>query len=535
MILLDCTLRDGGYYNNWDFEPSLIQDYLDAMESLKIDFVEIGFRSLKNESFNGGVAYSSDSFLNNFDIPNGLIDKIGVMVNGSEIVNSKTQIACLQKMFNPKNKSPVSLVRIACHIHEFNDCLPAAKWLKKQGYLVGFNLMQVADRSLKEITKLAKTANGYPIDVLYFADSMGSLELNQLKNIVRAFQKGWNGELGIHTHDNIGQALNNSLQAVKSGVTWVDSTITGMGRGPGNAQTEYIILALAHSRKNQGNYIKLLELIRKYFKPMQNNYGWGINPFYYLSGQYGIHPSYIQEMLQNKSYNEEDILAVIDYLKINGGKKFSLNTLESANNFYSNKPQGKWKPQTLLKDKVVLILGKGPGVKKYKSEIENFIEKTNPFVIALNTQTDIKQNMINVNIACHPVRLLAECKDHIKLSQPLITPFSMLPKTVKKDLKNKKILDFGIKISNKGFKFNQNHCELPCSEVFAYSLAVSNSGKANQILLAGFDGFQAEDPRSKEMDEILKTYKKNLSALSLQSITPTRYEIPVRSIFGLNF
>ena len=152
MILLDCTLRDGGYYNNWDFEPSLIQDYLDAMESLKIDFVEIGFRSLKNESFNGGVAYSSDSFLNNFDIPNGLIDKIGVMVNGSEIVNSKTQIACLQKMFNPKNKSPVSLVRIACHIHEFNDCLPAAKWLKKQGYLVGFNLMQVADRSLKEIT-----------------------------------------------------------------------------------------------------------------------------------------------------------------------------------------------------------------------------------------------------------------------------------------------------------------------------------------------------------------------------------------------
>ena len=48
---------------------------------------------------------------------------------------------------------------------------------------------------------------------------MGSLELNQLKNIVRAFQKGWKGAIGIHTHDNIGQALNNSLQAVKSGVT----------------------------------------------------------------------------------------------------------------------------------------------------------------------------------------------------------------------------------------------------------------------------------------------------------------------------
>ena len=62
MINLDCTLRDGGYYNNWDFEPSLIQDYLQAMDSLKINFVEIGFRSIKNEGFKGGVAYSTEHF-----------------------------------------------------------------------------------------------------------------------------------------------------------------------------------------------------------------------------------------------------------------------------------------------------------------------------------------------------------------------------------------------------------------------------------------------------------------------------------------
>lgn len=534
MILLDCTLRDGGYYNNWDFETHLIQNYLYAMDSLQIDFVEIGFRSLKNDGFKGGAAYSTDTFLNSFDIPKGLINKIGVMVNGSELTNSKTQISCLKKLFNPKNKSPVTLVRIACHVHEFNDCLPAAKWLKKQGYLVGFNLMQVTESSLEEITHLAKSANNYPIDVLYFADSMGSLNLNQLEDIIQAFQKGWEGELGIHTHDNIGQAVSNSIRAVQSGITWVDSTITGMGRGPGNAQTEYIILALANYRKKHGNYIKLLELIRQHFKPMQNHYGWGINPFYFLSGQNGIHPSYIQEMLQDKSYSEEDILAVIDFLKKNGGNKFSLNTLGSARHFYSGEPHGDWKPQTLLKDKTVLILGKGPGIKKYQLAIENFIEKTQPYVIALNTQNNIRQNLINANVACHPVRLLAECKDLIKLSKPLITPFSMLPDSVKKDLANKKIFDFGINISNQGFKFNENHCELPCSEVFAYSLAIANSGQANQIILAGFDGFNAEDPRRKVMDEILKIYKESKNALSLISITPTRYEIPIQSIFGLN-
>ena len=90
MISLDCTLRDGGYYNNWDFETSLIEDYLQAMDSLKIDFVEIGFRTLKNNGFKGGVAYSTDSFLNSINIPPDQVDKIAVMINGSEISNSKT-------------------------------------------------------------------------------------------------------------------------------------------------------------------------------------------------------------------------------------------------------------------------------------------------------------------------------------------------------------------------------------------------------------------------------------------------------------
>jgi 4-hydroxy 2-oxovalerate aldolase len=534
MINLDCTLRDGGYYNNWDFEPSLIQDYLQAMDSLKINFVEIGFRSIKNEGFKGGVAYSTDSFLNSINIPPGLVDKIGVMINGSEIANSKTQIDCLEKLFNSKAKSPVTLVRIACHVHEFKDCLPASKWLKQQGYLVGFNLMQVADRSLEEITLLAQAANDYPIDVLYFADSMGSLNSHQLKNLINAFQKGWQGELGIHTHDNMGKAVSNSLKAVESGIKWVDSTVTGMGRGPGNAQTEYIILALESYRKNKGNSIKLLELIRKHFKPMQNSFGWGVNSFYYLAGQYGIHPSYIQEMMHDQRYSEEDILVVIDFLKINGGKKFNLDTLEVARNFYSSEPKGTWEPQTLIKDKTVLILGTGPSVKKYQDAIEKFIEKTQPYVIALNTISDINEKFINARAACHPLRLLTDCKDHIKLSQPLITPFSMLPQAAKTNLKNKKILDFGIVVKNQGFKFHQNYCELPTSLVIAYSLAVANSGSAKQIILAGFDGYKAEDSRRKEMDQMIKIYKEQLNALPLQSVTPTDYEIPVRSIFGLN-
>ena len=147
---LDCTLRDGGYYNQWDFSPALIADYLQAMAALQVGFVEIGFRSLKNEGFKGGCAFSTDSFLNSLPIPAELSDKIGVMINGSELASQQPGLVpTLEKLFVPKSQSPVTLVRIACHVHEFEACLPAATWLKEQGYLVGFNLMQVADRSTR--------------------------------------------------------------------------------------------------------------------------------------------------------------------------------------------------------------------------------------------------------------------------------------------------------------------------------------------------------------------------------------------------
>ncbi|CAN8138961.1 hypothetical protein THIOSC15_1240030 [uncultured Thiomicrorhabdus sp.] len=278
----------------------------------------------------------------------------------------------------------------------------------------------------------------------------------------------------------------------------------------------------------------MFELIRKHFKPMQNHYGWGTNPFYYLAGQYGIHPSYIQEMLQDSRYSEEDILAVIDHLKIEGGKKFSLDTLEAARHFYSGEPRGTWQPSSLLKDKTVLILGTGPGVKKYQAAIESFIEQTQPYVIALNTQSNICQDLIDARAACHPVRLLADCHEHLKLPQPLITPASMLPEDVKAELQNKELLDFGIAVTSKGFAFHKNYAELPTSLVIAYALAIATSGQAKQIILAGFDGYGADDPRRKEMDQLFTRYQNTEQAIPFVSITPTRYEIPVQSIYGLN-
>lgn len=539
--LVDCTLRDGGYYNQWDFNPELVDAYLNAMVALQVDFVEIGFRSVQNNGFKAGFAYTTDRFLQSLSIPQELKSKLGVMINGSELVkaglsseaNFAHQELVLKTLFSPKQDSMITLVRIACHVNEFEACLNASDWLKSQGYTVGFNLMQIAECSESEIMRLAELASNHPIDVLYFADSMGSLTPVQVANITKAFRSAWLGELGIHTHDNMNQALANSIAAVKSGITWVDSTVTGMGRGPGNVQTEYLVMALAQYRNTPFNLTKLLELIRLYFKPLQMHYGWGTNPYYYLAGQYGIHPSYIQEMIADSRYSEEDILAVIEHLKIEGGKKFSLGTLDAARHFYQGQARGTWSPVNMFKNREVVLLGAGPSVKQHRAAIEAYIQAKKPIVLALNTQSSIAQNLIDVRVACHPIRLLADCETHVNLPQPLITPASMLPNDVLSSLNGKTLLDYGLQVQGDTFLVKDTHCVLPTSLVVAYALAILTSGNVKRLLLAGFDGYGADDPRRKEVDAIFSHFLNSELACPILSITPTRYEIPVASIYAL--
>lgn len=531
-MLLDCTLRDGGYYNSWDFSPALIQEYLEAMSSAGVDVVELGLRSLHTDGFKGAAAYTTDEFLDSLNLPENLT--IGVMVNGSELASPNSREENLCALFpRAAHSTRFSLVRIACHAHEFRDVLPVANWLKDRGFLVGFNLMQIADKDESDVVALAKEASQYPVDVLYFADSMGSMNPKQTQQIVDWLRQGWSGPLGIHTHDNMGLALQNSLTALDAGVRWVDSTVTGMGRGPGNGRTEELVIEIAERRGVAANMVPLLRLIREYFKPMQERYGWGTNSYYYLAGKYSIHPTYIQEMQNDLRYDEEDILAVIEHLRVEGGKKFNFNTLNAARHFYRGKPTGSWNPSSMIEGREVFLLGSGPGVSRYSDAIESYIRRKKPLVVALNTQSAIAAELIDVRVACHPVRLLADCEAHTQLPQPLITPVSMLPKDVKDSLASKNTLDFGLKISPEAFEFGQHYCSVPNSLVVAYTLAVVTSGRAERVLMSGFDGYGADDPRSQEMQSLLSHYQACPEALSLVAVTPTRYSLPAQSIYAL--
>jgi 4-hydroxy 2-oxovalerate aldolase len=529
---VDCTLRDGGYYNNWDFTRDQIAAYLPAMAAVSVDVIELGLRSFNVQGYKGPCAFTTDQFLRKLAIPNGLT--LGVMVNAAELVNHKLGAQTAVKLlFSPRSESPVELVRVACHIQEVEPVIPACTWLIEAGYRVGLNLMQIANRTDRDIENIAALVEDTGVEVLYFADSLGSLEPEGTSRIVSALRRNWSGPIGIHTHDNMGRAMINTLQAIQDGVTWVDSTVTGMGRGPGNAQTEYLVIELERLTQRQVNLTPLLGLINTYFAPLKARHGWGINPFYYLAGQYGIHPTFVQEMLVDPRYEEADILAAIEHLRQVGGTKFSERVLDEGRHVYRGEASGSWKAWEAIEGKDVLVIGSGPSAQLHRDALERYIREHRPFVIALNTQSVVDAELIDVRAACHPVRLLADCEAYKSLPQPLVAPVGHLSPLVQESLNSVTLHNFGLSVKPYTFQFNEASAIVPSPLVAAYTLAICTSGRARRILLSGFDGYEPGDVRNSEMEQLFSLYQSASGARPLLSITQTTYQIPTTSIYAL--
>ena len=508
-VFLDCTLRDGGYYNKWDFPVERINSYLHAMSKVNVDVVEIGFRSRLNNQYKGACAYSSDDFIDTLEIPSGLL--LSVMLNASELSDSPDIGALIKHLFpNNSQNSNVSIVRIACAYKELDSISTAVELISNLGYKVVVNLMQISSLSKTEIQRSISILRNTKVEVLYFADSLGCMNPSDTARIVSIVKEYWNGAVGIHTHDNMSNALRNTLRAYHNGVTWLDSTVTGMGRGAGNARTEELAIEIAEQHQLPIDLIPLMRVINCYFAPLKNKHGWGTNLYYYLAGKYKLHPSFVQEMLSDIRFDDANILAVIKRLKEQNASKFNKDHLSLEQDFYNKKPAGDWNPSSVLSGQKILFIGPGESVRNHLKPLKNFIEKCGLYVISFNAISSIDKEFVDASIACHPVRLLADMDFHSKSSLPLITPYSMFKSSLRDQLSSKQIYDYGLTLSPDSFEFHDNYCVCPNLLVLAYALSVCVAGGAESLALAGFDGYTPGDPRNDEVEKILICSSENL-------------------------
>ncbi len=520
--ILDCSLRDGGYYNNWNFNLSFVNKYLNLISKSNIKYIEIGFKSLIKDKKIGLTGRCDEEFLKKLNVPKNI--KLGVMINSSELIGKSNDISVFFK--NKNNK--IKFVRLATHIGDIFKIGKAITWLKNNGYIVVVNIMQISEIRSDQIKNYCNYLEKKQVDVLYFADSLGCLKTKDIENICNILKKNWRRDLGIHAHDNLSLALKNSQTAFKNGVSWVDSTILGMGRGPGNTKTEELISTIIKNKFNVFEYKKIEKDLINLFKILKKKYLWGTNKYYEYAGKKKIHPTYIQEILGNKKNSKNEIVLMIKELTKLDVKKYNPLNMYFIDYFFKKNNLIEVIPKNILSNKKVIIIGPGQTANEKRKKIKNFISKNKLTVLYTNKVKNSMRVKNYFRIACHPLRLITDSIFHLRNRDSLILPAANIPKKIlnKFKKKNKKLLNYGLKLNKKDIiKVGKTNCSLPEPLIIGYAVSFAISAGIKKIYLAGFDGFKKDDPYTDTTQNMINIFIKKLNINYITSLTKTDYKL----------
>jgi 4-hydroxy 2-oxovalerate aldolase len=345
--ILDCTLRDGGYYTDWDFSLETVNEYIDAMNKLPIDYLELGYRNNPSKEYLGKMGYCPVSVL--AGIRERSSKKLAVMLN-----EKNTNPEDLKHLTEPI-RGLVDMIRLAVNPNNLQRAIVLAVALKKQGFEVGFNVMYMSKwDDYKTFYELLPGLNGI-VDILNMVDSFGGVMPKDVAAIMIKLRKQVNCKLGFHGHNNLQMGLVNTLIAIENGVESVDATILGMGRGAGNLNTELLLTCL--NKNGLDVDFSVLGDVITTFMPLYEKYRWGTQLPYMIAGANSIPQKEVMELVTNRVYSFDAIVRGLQNRKdkVEDNAKFPL--LESEK--YDN----------------VLIIGGGASPKEHFDGISAFINE----------------------------------------------------------------------------------------------------------------------------------------------------------------
>lgn len=284
--VLDATIRDGGLCNNFEFTDEFVKELYNMNVKCGIDYMEFGYKASK--SMFDPKAFGKWKFCNEEDIraivgDNPTSMKIAVMADVGRC-DYKTD-------FLPKAESVIDMVRVACYIHQIPSAIEMIEWFHSLGYETTCNIMAVSQASTEQITQALQMLAGTNVDVIYLVDSYGSLYPENASELAKTYLSAVEGTgklIGFHAHNNQNLAFANTIETMSYGVSFLDVTVQGVGRGAGNCATE---LLLGFLKNPKYNVYSLLQFIEKYMLPLkEQGVMWGYDLQYLFTGLLNRHP-----------------------------------------------------------------------------------------------------------------------------------------------------------------------------------------------------------------------------------------------------
>lgn len=382
--VLDCTLRDGGYCNQWKFGKKNQKKIVSGLIESGVEIVECGFLTNKviyDENISKYVEVKDVISV----IPNERRKRIFVvMLNYGEYdLNELPQC----------DEGTIDGIRVAFHKKDLKKALEWCHIIKEKGYKVFVQPMVSMNYSDEEFLELIKSCNVLEPYAFYIVDSFGMMKQNDLIRLFYLVEHNLkqNIKIGYHSHNNMQLAFSNALTLLetnKARDVIIDASIFGMGRGAGNLNTE-LLLGYLNERYNFNYSLEpILNIIDEIIMKFYNKNYWGYSLPNYLSALYNTHPNYADYFERKKTLTVADMNEI--FSGFDEDKKVLFDKTYAEKMYIEYMSRNKVPNEQIcnlldrIKGKTVLLIAPGKSVEVEKEKVLEAAKEKNVITVSIN-------------------------------------------------------------------------------------------------------------------------------------------------------
>lgn len=387
ITLLDCTVRDGGYNNDWDFGHDALISITERVVSAGVDWVELGFLDDRRP----------------FDINRSIMpDTVSMQKIYGKIAKKETKFVgmidfgtCDIANIQPAKDTILDGIRVIFKKHIRVPAMEFCKQLKDMGYTVFSQLVSITSYTDEELLDLIRLVNEVKPFAVSMVDTYGLLHKNNLFHYYEMLDKYVEQDIaiGYHSHNNFQLAYSNSIELInyhrdKTRPLLCDGSLFGMGKGAGNAPIELLCMYMNDNYGKKYHISHLLEAIDCTVSELYNKYHWGYSMKAFIAASNDCHPNYVSYLLDKKTLSVKSINDILGQLEGDKQLLYDKNYIEQLYVDYQkndyNDDEVYSQIQKLFEGKKLLVLGPGTTLTKEAEHILKYIKEENPFVIAIN-------------------------------------------------------------------------------------------------------------------------------------------------------
>lgn len=395
--VLDCTLRDGGYVNDFNFGKNVISDIIDGLAKASIDIIECGF--LKSGCFDENrTLFSSVSSIKKY---------IGDKSHNSMYVGMIQYGAIKIDEIEDYNGDSIDGIRLTFHEHEIEPACILGKQLIDKGYKIFMQPVGTTSYEDSVLIDLIKRINELKPYAFYMVDTLGKMYKNDLLRMFYIVDHNLDQRitLGFHSHNNLQMSFANAQELTQINTKRnliIDSSVLGMGRGAGNLNTELLVQYLNVNQGLKYDVFKIMNLMDQYIRPLTTRYKWGYDAAYYLAAVTECHPNYASFLLNMQTLQIRDIGTILNGLERNRRNLFDKEYIQSEYmkymDYHVDDTETCRKISSLIKNKKILLLAPGKSLRTETERI-NELKKTDVFfTVSINfVPSEIKVDLVFIS------------------------------------------------------------------------------------------------------------------------------------------